>query len=85
MAIIVARHVESVTGSGAASTVVTRQGVVESHRIRRREWSRIVAIDTAYQRVMGPPQGVMEPCEIRYRKWNRIMVVIVIRQGVRIC
>ena len=51
MAITVARHVESVTGSGVASAVVTRQGVVESHRICRREWSRIVAVTTAYQGV----------------------------------
>ena len=51
----------------------------------RRERSRIVAVDTACQRVMGPPQGVMEPHEIRYGKWNRIMVVIVICQGKRIC
>ena len=36
MAIAVARHVESVVGSGAASVVVTHQGVVESHWIHRR-------------------------------------------------
>ena len=66
MAIAVARHVESVTGSGAASTVVTRQGVVESHRICRREWSRIVAVNTACQ-------GVMELRRVRRREWSSVV------------
>ena len=42
-----ARHVESVAGSGAASVVVTRHGVVEPRSIRRREWSRFAAITAA--------------------------------------
>ena len=46
MAIAIARHVESVARSGAASAVVTHLGVVELHRIRRREWSRIMAVNT---------------------------------------
>ena len=85
MAIVTAYHVELVAGSGAASVAASCQRVVESRSTCRREWSRIVVVDTACQRVMGPPQGVMEPHEIRYRKWNRIMVVIMIRQGKRIC
>ena len=48
MAVIMARHVESVAESGAAFVVATRQGVVELHSIRRREWSRFVAITVAY-------------------------------------
>ena len=47
MAITVACHVESVAGSGAVSIVVTCQRVVEPRRIRRRKWSRIVAITAA--------------------------------------
>ena len=66
MAITVARHVESVTGSGAASTVVTHQGVVESHRIRCREWSRIVAVNMACQ-------GVMELRRVHHRKWSSVV------------
>ena len=66
MAITVVRHVESVTGSGATSAVVTRQGVVESHRIRRREWSRIVAVNMAYQ-------GIMELRRVRRRKWSSVV------------
>ena len=66
MAIVVARHVESVTGSGAASAVVTRQGVVESHRIHCREWSRIVAVNTACQ-------GVMELRRVRRREWSSVV------------
>ena len=81
MAIVTACHVEPVAGSGAASVAASCQGVVESRSTCRREWSRIVAIDTACQRVMGLPQGVMEPRGIRYKKWNRIMVVIVSCQG----
>ena len=69
MAIAVARHVESVTGSGAASAVVTRRGVVESHRIRRREWSRVVAVNTACQGVMGLRR-------VRCKEWS---------SGVRYC
>ena len=69
MAIAVARHVESVTGSGAVSAVVTRQGVVESHRIHRREWSRVVAVNTACQGVMGLRR-------VRRREWS---------SGVRYC
>ena len=53
MAIAVAHHVESVTENQVAFAVVTRQGVVDSHKIRRREWSRVVAINTACQGVMG--------------------------------
>ena len=78
-------HVEPVAGGGAASVAASCQGVVESRSTCRREWSKIVAVDTVCQRVMGPPQGVMEPHGIRYRKWNRIMVVIVICQGARVC
>ena len=78
MAITVARHVESVMGSGAASTVVTCQGVVESHRIHHREWSRIVAVNTACQ-------GVMELRRVRYWEWSRIMAVNTTCQGVQTC
>ena len=42
-----ARHVESVAESGAASVVVTRQGVVEPRSICREEWSGFVAITVA--------------------------------------
>ena len=66
MAIAVARHVESVTESGAASAVVTRQGVVESHRIRHREWSRIMVVSTACQ-------GVMELRRVHRREWSSIV------------
>ena len=78
MAIAVARHVESVAGSGAASVVVTLQGVVESHRIRCRGWSRIMGI-------IAVCQGVMEPCEIHRRKWSRIVAIAASRQGVQTC
>ena len=82
MAIAVARHVESVSGSGAASAVVTRQGVEESHRIRRREWSRIVVVNTVCQ-------GVMELRRVRRREWSRVMAVNTACQGVmelrRVC
>ena len=44
MAVTMARHVESVVESGAVSIVATHQGVVEPRSIRRRKWSRIVAI-----------------------------------------
>ena len=47
MAVTMAHHVESVAESGAVSVVATRQGVVEPHSIRRREWSRFVAITVA--------------------------------------
>ena len=66
MAIVVARHVESVTGSGAASAVVTHHGVVESHRIRHREWGRIMAVNTACQ-------GVMELRRARRREWSSVV------------
>ena len=85
MAIVIARHVGPVAGSGAASVAASCQRVVESCSTCRRERSSIIVVDTACQRVMGPPQGVMEPRGIRYRKWNRIMVVIVTCQGARIC
>ena len=70
-----ARHVESVAGSGAAFVVVTCQGVVEPHRIHRREWSRIVAVTAACQ-------GVMEPCRIRRREGGRVVAVTTACQGV---
>ena len=78
MAIAVARHVESVTGSGAASAVVTRQGVVESHRIHRREWSRIMAVNTACQ-------GVMELRRVHRREWSSVVAVTMAHQGVQTC
>ena len=62
----VARHVESGVGSGAASVVVTHQGVVESHRIRCRGWSRIVAIIMAYREVM-------ELRRVRRREWSSVV------------
>ena len=73
-----ARHVESVAGSGATSVVATRQGVVEPHRIRRREWSRIVAFTAACQ-------GVMEPRRIRRKEWSRVVTVTTAYQGVQTC
>ena len=85
MAIVIVCHVGPVAGSGAASVAASCQRVVESRSTCRRERSRIVAVDIACQRVMGPPQGVMEPCGIHYRKWKRIMVVIVTCQGAQIC
>ena len=63
-----ARHVKSVMGSGAASVVATRQGGVELHRIRHREWSRIVAVTVACQ-------GVMELRRILRREWSRVVAV----------
>ena len=66
MVIAVAHHVESVTGSGAASAVVTYQGVVESHRICRREWSRIVAVNTACR-------GVMKLRRVCHREWSSVV------------
>ena len=66
MAIAVARHVESVTGSGAASAAVTHQGVVESHRICCREWSRVMAVNTAWQ-------GVMELRRVRRKEWSSVV------------
>ena len=71
-----ARHVESVAESGMASVVVTCQGVVEPHRIRHREWSRIVAITVACQRVM-------EPRRIHRREWSRIVAVTMACWGVQ--
>ena len=67
MAITVARHVESVTGSGAASAVVTHQGVAESHRSRRREWSKIVAVNMACQEIM-------ELRRVRRREWSSVIL-----------
>ena len=69
MAITMARHVKSVAGSGATSIVATRQGMVEQHRIRRRKWSRIVAVTTACQ-------GVMEPRRIRRGEWSRVVAEV---------
>ena len=75
MAATMARNVKSVAESGATSVVVTRQGVVEPHRIHRREWSRIVAVITACQ-------GVMELRRVHRREWSRIVAIIVACQGV---
>ena len=77
MAIAVACHAGLVTGSGAASAVVTCQGVVESHRIRRKERSKIMAVNTACQGVTGSRR-------VRRREWSRIMAVIVACRGVQI-
>ena len=66
MAIIGVCHVGPAAGSGAASAVVTHLGVVESHRIRRREWSRIVAVNTACQ-------GEMELHRVRRREWSSVV------------
>ena len=76
MAIAVARHMELVTGSGAASAVVTHRRVVELHRIRRREWSRVVAVNTACQGVMGLRR-------VRRREWSSIVAVNTACQGVQ--
>ena len=78
MAVTMARHVELVAGSGMASVVVTRQGVVEPLRIHRREWSRIVVVTVACQ-------GVMEPHRIHCREWSRIVAVTATYQGVQTC
>ena len=75
MAVIMARHVESVAGSGAASVVATCQRIEESRGIRRRKWSRIVAIIMACQ-------GVMESRRIHRREWSRVMAVTATYQGV---
>ena len=77
MAITEASHVESATESGAASVVVTCQRMGESHGIRHRKWSRIVAIIRACQ-------GVMELREIRRRRWNRIVAIAAACQGVQV-
>ena len=77
MAITGACHVESATGSRAASVVMTCQRMEESHGIRRRKWSRIVAVIVACQ-------GVVELRGIHRRKWSRIVAVIVACQGVQI-
>ena len=66
MAIAVARHVESLTESGAASAVVTHQGVAESHRICRREWRRIMAVNMACQGIMGLRR-------VRRREWSSVV------------
>ena len=47
MIITVICHVESVAGSEVASIVVTCQRVEEPRGIRRRKWSRVVAITVA--------------------------------------
>ena len=78
MAITVTYHVESVMRGGAASIVVTCQRVMEPCRIRRRKWSRVVAVTMACQ-------GVMEPHEIHRRKWSRVVAVTVACQGVQAC
>ena len=78
MAVTMARHVESVAENGAASVVATRQGVVELHRIRRRKWSKIMAVTAACQ-------GVMEPRRTRRREWSRVVAVNTAYQGVQIC
>ena len=76
MAITGTCHVESATGSGAASVVVTCQRMEESWGIHRRKWSRIMVIITACQ-------GVMEPCGIHRRRWSRVVVVAAACQGVQ--
>ena len=76
MAITGACHVESATGSRAASVVATCQRMEELHGIRRRKWSRIVAIIMACQ-------GVMELREIRRRRWSRVMAVAMACQEVQ--
>ena len=78
MAIIEVCHMGPAAGSGAASAVVNHLGVVESHRICHREWSRIMTVNTACQGVMGP---LLEPRRIRCRTWNRIMIVIATCRG----
>ena len=70
-----ARHVESVTESGAVSIVATRQGVVELHKIRCRKWSRIATVTAACQ-------GVMEPHRIHRREWSKVVDVTTACQGV---
>ena len=74
MGIIVACHVESVMLGGAASVVVTCQQLGESHGIRRRGWSRSVAVTAAYQ-------GVVELCRICYERWSRAAMAAVACQG----
>ena len=63
MAVTMARHVESVTGSGAAFVVTTCQGVVEPCSIRRREWSRFAAITAAcrVEPVVGSSGAAQNP------------------------
>ena len=78
MAITGTCHVESVAGSGAASAVVTCQRAEEPCGIRRRKWSRVMAVTEACQ-------GVMEPREIHRRKWSRVMAITVACQGVQAC
>ena len=57
MAITGACHVESATRSGAASVVATCQRIEESRGIRRRKWSRTVAIIIVAQ-LCNPRGGV---------------------------
>ena len=75
MAITGVCHVESATGSGAASVVVTCQRMGESRGIHRRKWSRIVAVIVARQ-------GVVELREIRRRKWSSAVTITAACQGV---
>ena len=76
MAITGASHVESATGSGAVSVVTTCKRMGESHGIRCRKWSRIVAIIRACQ-------GVMEPRRIHRRRWNRMWPLLWPARGSR--
>ena len=48
---VVQGHMEFVMESGVVSVVVTRQRVVEPHRIHYREWSRAVAVVVTCRRV----------------------------------
>ena len=75
MVVTMARHMESVVESGTTSVVVTRLGVVEPCRIRRRGWSRIMVVTAACQ-------GVMESHRIHRRRWSRIVAVTAVCQGV---
>ena len=74
MATAVACHVESVTRSGAASIVVTRQQMGESCGIRRRRWSRFVVVIAACQ-------GVVELCGVCHKKWSRAAMATAACQG----
>ena len=74
MAITAARYVESVMRGGAASVVMTCQRIGESRGIRRRRWSRFVAVIAACR-------GVVELCEICHKKWSRAAVATAACQG----
>ena len=71
-----ARHMESVTGSGAASIVATCQRVEEQRGIHRRKWSRVMFITVACQ-------GVVEPHGIHHREWSRVVAITVTHQKVQ--